>query len=144
MPYQPDWQNTDILPKFALFLSSLPNLHTLQVFHAEKDCNRAIKDVFQGFVFPKIRTLIIPETCYEILKCCPRVTKVWCNSGFGSKELVTVIAEYCKEVQEMRGFDLEDEDMVKSVLNDCSRLLCFLTPVLQELLRQLLICVFWR
>ena len=70
-----------------------------------------IKSGFQGVVLPRIRTLIIPGDCHEILKCCPRVTKVWCNRGNGSK-LVAVIATHCKEVQEMRGF-LADENFIK-------------------------------
>ena len=67
----------------------------------------AIKGGFRGVEVPRIRTLIIPGHCHEILKCCPRVTKVWCNRDNGSK-LVAVIA---KEVQEMRGF-FADEDGV--------------------------------
>jgi hypothetical protein len=89
-------------------------LHTLQVFHAG-DLTTAIKDGLQGIVFPRIRTLIIPGHCNDILKCCPQVTKVWCNRGDGSK-LVTAITKYCKEVQEMRGFSA-DETLVKSALN---------------------------
>jgi hypothetical protein len=77
----------------------------------------AIKNGFQGVVLPRIRTLIIPGHCHEILKCCPKVTKVWCNRSDGSK-LVTVIAKYCKEVQEMRGFYANDENMIKSALNN--------------------------
>jgi hypothetical protein len=77
----------------------------------------AIKNGFQGVVLPRIRTLIIPGHCHEILKCCPQVTKVWCNRSDGSK-LVTVIAKYCKEVQEMRGFYAKDGNMVKSALNN--------------------------
>ena len=77
----------------------------------------AIKNGFQGVVLPKIRTLIIPEYCHEILRCCPRVTKVWCNRGDGS-QLVRVISDYCKEVQEMRGFFPLDGKLVKSVSNN--------------------------
>ena len=77
----------------------------------------AIKNGFQGVVLPKIRTLIIPEYCHEILRCCPRVTKVWCNRGDGS-QLVRVISDYCKEVQEMHGFFPSDGKLVKSVSNN--------------------------
>jgi hypothetical protein len=85
-------------------------LHTLQVLHVHPKITTTIKNVLQvqGVVFPRIRTLIIPGHCPEILKCCPQVIKVWCNRGDGS-ELVTVIAEYCKEVQEMRGFSADEE-----------------------------------
>ena len=76
-----------------------------------------IKNGFQGVVLPRMRTLIIPGHCHEILKCCPQVTKVWCNRGDGS-QLVTVIAKYCKEVQEMRGFSPEDGKLIKSELNN--------------------------
>ena len=75
-----------------------------------------MKSGFQGVTLPRIRTLIIPGHCHEILRCCPQVTKVWCNHGNGTN-LVTVIAKYCKEVQEMRGF-LADENLVKSALNN--------------------------
>ena len=105
------YQSTVVIPKLAL-LSSLQNLHTLQVFHAHSHMTTAIKNSLQGVIFPKIHTLIIPEHCHEILKCCPHVTKVWCNRGSGSK-LVMVIAQHCKEVQEMRDFSA-DERLVKS------------------------------
>jgi hypothetical protein len=142
------YQSTVIIPKFSslLSLSSLQNLHTLQVFHAHSQMTTAIKDSLQGVELSQIRTLIIPGHCHEILKCCPEVTKVWCNRGDGSK-LVTIIAKYNKKVQEMRGFST-DEKLVKSALiYYCKRsqgLLCFLNTVLQELSRQLLICVFCR
>jgi hypothetical protein len=110
------YQTNVIIPKFFLSLSSLQNLHTLQVLHAHTQMTTAIKDGLQGVVFHRIRTLIIPGHCHEILKCCPQVTKVWCNRSDGSK-LVTVIAKYCKEVQEMRGFSA-DEKLVKSALNN--------------------------
>jgi hypothetical protein len=92
-------------------------LHTLQIFYAVSQISTAIKNGFKGIVLPRIRTLIIPGHCQDILKCCPQVTKVWCNYGDGSK-LVTVIAEYCKEVQEMRGFYIKDGDSVESALNN--------------------------
>jgi hypothetical protein len=138
------YQTNAIIPKFFLSLSSLQNLHTLQVLHAQTQMTTTIKYGVQGLVFPRMRTLIIPGHCHEILKCCPHVTKVWCNHSDGSK-LVTAISKYCKEVQEMRGFSA-GERLVKSVLNNCKELKIALLPntVLQELLRQLLICVFWR
>lgn len=56
---------------------------------------------------------------------------MWCNYKVwfeeDGSELVTAITEHCKEVQEMHGFSLADENLVKSVSNNCSRLLCFLT-----------------
>ena len=121
------YQSTLIMPKLASFLSSLQNLHTLQVFRAHTQMTTAIKKGFQGVVLPEIRTLIIPGHCHEILRCCPLVTKVWCNYDDGGK-LVTVIAKHCKEVQEMRGF-LADEKLIKSALNNkrVVRLFCFLT-----------------
>ena len=76
----------------------------------------AIRKGFRGVVLPRIRTVIIPGHCHVILRCCRQVTKVWCNRNDPSK-LVTVIAKYCKEVQEMRGFSSADEISVKSALN---------------------------
>ena len=76
------------------FLSSLPNLHTFQVFHAKEDRKTEIRNGFQSVILRRIRTLIIPEHCSGILKCCPQVTKVWCNYGDG-KKLVEVIRKYC-------------------------------------------------
>ena len=72
----------------------------------------AIKNGFEGVVLPRIRTLIIPGNCHEILRCCPHVTKVWCNRDDGQK-LMTVIAKHCREVQDLRGFNID----VKSALN---------------------------
>jgi hypothetical protein len=77
---------------------------------------KVIKNDLQDVVFPRIRTLIIPGHGREILKCCPQVTKVWCNRGNGTN-LVGVIAKYCKQVQEMRGF-LADTKLAKSALNN--------------------------
>ena len=88
----------------------------------------AIKNGFQGVVLPKIRTLIIPEVCHEILKCCSQVTQVWCTNGDGD-QLAMVIAEYCKEVREIRGFSAK-KDLVESALNNyikSGKLFCFLT-----------------
>jgi hypothetical protein len=104
-----------IIPNFISFISSLQNLHTLQIFHVINKITPAIRDGLQGVVLPEIRTLIIPGHCHEILKSCPQVTKVWCNNGNGTK-LVGVIAKYCKQVQEMRGFKA-DTKLAKSALN---------------------------
>jgi hypothetical protein len=89
-------------------------LHTLQVFHADSEMKTQIKDGFQGVIIRRIRTLIIPEYCFGILKCCPQVTKLWCNHGDG-RQLLAVIRKYCKKVQEIRGFRISaDEKLVKS------------------------------
>ena len=128
------YEQTIIPKKLACLLSSLQNLHTLQVFHAHTQMTTAIKNGFQGVVLPGIRTLIIPGHCHEILKCCPQVTKLWCNDGNGSK-LVTVMAKYCKDVQEMRGFLPKDEKFVKSALNKVLKIVLLpnLNTVLQGL-----------
>lgn len=73
-----------------------------------------IKNGLRGVLFPSIRILVISGNCYEILKYCPQVTKVWCLHGDVSM-LVTLIAGYCKEVQEMYGF-WADGELVKSAL----------------------------
>ena len=107
------YRSTFIIPKLA-FLSTLQNLHTLQILHAHLQMTKAIKSALRRVVLPKIHTLIIPEHCHGILKSCPHVTKVWCNRGDGST-LVTAIGKYCKEVQEMRGFSA-DGNLIKSAL----------------------------
>ena len=67
------YQSAVIPPKLGSLLSSLPNLHTLQVFHAHSEMTSAIRNGFEEVVLPTIRTLIIPGHCHEILKCCPQV-----------------------------------------------------------------------
>jgi len=109
------YHSSVIIQKLAFLLSSLQNLHTLQVFHAHTQLTTSIENGLQGVVLPGIRTLIIPEHCHAILKCCPQVTKVWCNHGDGS-ELVEVIAKYCKEVQEIRGFSPDVEEVVTGII----------------------------
>ena len=67
--------------------------------------------------------------------------------GDGS-HLVTGIAKYCKEVQELRGiYPKDDEKLVKSELVNFKELKIFFffaNTVLQRLSRQFLNCVFWR
>ena len=107
MPYE----RPVLIPTLSTCLSSLQNLHTFHVVGTTLNLTSEIESGFQGVVLPRIRTLIIPGDCHEILKCCPQVTKVWCNRDNGS-QLVAVIAKYCKEVEEMRGF-LADEEFIK-------------------------------
>ena len=109
------YESTVIPKKLACLLSSLQNLHTLQIFHFASNMSTALKNGFQGVTLSGIRTLIIPEQCHAILKYCPHVTKVWCNRGDGSY-LVTAIAKYCNEVQELRGIYPTAEKLIKSAL----------------------------
>lgn len=70
-----------------------------------------LKDNFSGHSFPTVRTAIVPDHGHEILRCCPRVRKVICNYGDGSK-LVTAIAKCCKEVEVVEGINA-DKNILK-------------------------------
>ena len=73
----------------------------------------ALKNGFERVTLSNIKTLVIPGYCHEILKRCPRVTTVWCTRDDGSK-LISVIEKHCKEVEDMRGFSVE-ERLIKSL-----------------------------
>ncbi|EDR15901.1 uncharacterized protein LACBIDRAFT_301341 [Laccaria bicolor S238N-H82] len=104
-----------VLPALTSCLQSLPNLHTIHVLHAHHtQMTTAIKGAFRNIVLPHVRTVIVPGYGHELLKCCPGVRSVRCIRDNGSK-LVTVIAENCKHVEEIRGFST-DEKMMKRIV----------------------------
>ena len=84
------YQNAVIILSLSTLLSSLEISPTLHVLHARIEIATRIKNDFQGH-----STLIIPVHCHEILKCCPLVTKVWCNRD-GKSALVTLLQNFVK------------------------------------------------
>ncbi|KAF5323441.1 hypothetical protein D9611_005560 [Ephemerocybe angulata] len=106
------------LPAFARCLRLMPNLQTVHVLDANPQMPKVIKSAFDSTVpLSSVRTVVIPGTCHELLKCCPGAETVWCNQGTGQK-LVTVISLYCKQVTEVRGFRCEENaNAMKRLVN---------------------------
>ncbi|KAF8956084.1 hypothetical protein BDZ97DRAFT_1853540 [Flammula alnicola] len=110
------YKSAAVVPTFSSTIALFQNLHTLHVLHADTQMTAAIKNGFKGVTLPSIRTLIIPDFCHEILRCCPGATTVWCIRDDGSK-LVSVIAKHCREVEEMRGFQVKgNENLMKRIV----------------------------
>ena len=61
-------------------LESLPNLHTLEMWSSEDtwDVRSLKRELKPWVVLPQIKTLIIPEHAYPLLKRCPNVEDVVC------------------------------------------------------------------
>ena len=69
---------SEATPQFVGCLMSLPNLHTLEIGLSEAGSSACLLEralVWQ-VVLPQIKTLIIPETAYPLLKHCPNVKDV--------------------------------------------------------------------
>lgn len=89
------------VPRFRMLLQSLQNLHTIHLAHSDHQIGKLLRQ--DGVMLPGIRTLVIQGHCYNLLRCCPNVTTVWCIEGDGTK-LVPNMRQYCKKVEELRGF----------------------------------------
>lgn len=66
----------------------------------------AFKDVFEERHYPQIRTIFLPTHAHIILRACPNVVEVICNSTdvrTGST-LLDAIGKDCKHVEVLEGF----------------------------------------
>ncbi|KAK1229626.1 hypothetical protein PQX77_007294 [Marasmius sp. AFHP31] len=95
-----------VLPAFARCIQALPNLHTLQVVHAHTQITSFIKNGFEGFSFPQIRTVIIPPQAHNLLLSCPEVRRVVCDCWVDSQKLVAPIVKICKKVERLEGMEM--------------------------------------
>ncbi|KAJ8086316.1 hypothetical protein PM082_005139 [Marasmius tenuissimus] len=95
-----------VLPAFARCIEALPNLHTLQVVHAHTQITSFIKNGFEGFSFPQIRTVIIPPQAHNLLLCCPEVRRIVCDCWVDSQKLVAPIVKVCKKVERLEGMEM--------------------------------------
>jgi hypothetical protein len=88
----------EALPAFAKCLQSLPNLHTLQIAGVYGQIATAIKTIFKGYRFSKIRTVILPPMAHHILGSCPQITDITCI-GYHENYFIRTIARRCKMVE---------------------------------------------
>ena len=101
-----------ILPAFADCLQSLPNLHTLELCHVHRGMTTKVKEAFEGIAIPSIRTVVLPAIAHHILRSCPNVEDVTCNSGDGS-QIFGTIASKCPKVERLSGM-MPSPAMLKS------------------------------
>ena len=106
--------STSVLPAFVRSIEALSNLHTLRIQMHHK-MSSDLKRTFEGHVFPQVRTISLPSHAHHILRCCPEVRKVICNSRMDSSTLVSAIAMGCKKVEEVQGFRGPENVMKRTV-----------------------------
>lgn len=115
-----------ILPPFVELLENLPNLHTIQIVHAHRKLAPQLKVAFYDKVFPSVRSVILPDSAHDILKCCSGVREVTCNEDDGGR-LITALSEgSCNQLEVLRGIHSTDtivERMSASLIAEY-----FLTP----------------
>lgn len=96
------FQTSNVLPPFVRLLSALPNIHTLEISHAHSAMTKALKDAFEGNVFPSIEKVILPTCAHEILRCCPEVREVTCNEDDGGRLVSALAQNGCKKLEILR------------------------------------------
>jgi len=88
-----------VLPAFAQALKSMTNLETLEVLHAHSQMTTPLKNAFEGFSYPWIKTVILPSCAHNILRCCPGVISVTCTEEDGSKLVGALAAANSTKVE---------------------------------------------
>ncbi|KAG8710789.1 hypothetical protein FRC11_004125, partial [Ceratobasidium sp. 423] len=94
---------SSVLPPFVKLLGALPNVHTLEIPHAHSAMTKALKEAFEGNVFPSIQKIILPTCAHEILRCCPEVREVTCNEDDGGRLVSALVHNGCKKLEVLRG-----------------------------------------
>ncbi|KIM73045.1 hypothetical protein PILCRDRAFT_93223 [Piloderma croceum F 1598] len=99
------YKTSTILPAFASCLAVLPNLHTIQVVHANTQMTTAIKTAFEGHTLPSVRTVAVPSCAHEILRRCPGVEHVTCNKHVDdeSRLIGALASAKCGNLKTLRG-----------------------------------------
>ncbi|KAG6876784.1 hypothetical protein C0993_000445 [Termitomyces sp. T159_Od127] len=103
------------LAAFAQCLKALPRLHTLQILRAHTQMTAHLKRALAfaplALALPQVHTVVLPTHTHNVLRACPAARAVMCNCGDGGK-LVGAIANACREVRVLRGFE-PDVNMMK-------------------------------
>ncbi|KAJ1311876.1 hypothetical protein OPQ81_010335 [Rhizoctonia solani] len=97
------FQTSSVLPPFVKLLGALPNVHTLEIPHAHSEMTAALKEAFEGNIFPSIERVILPTCAHEILRCCPEVREVTCNEDDGGRLVSALVYNGCKKLEVLRG-----------------------------------------
>ncbi len=78
-----------------------------------------LRDAFSQYKYPQIRTIILPSCAHAILRSCPEVRDVTCNSNKGSTLLSTIFKD-CPHVEVIDGVDwtekMQERALAKSYL----------------------------
>jgi len=98
------YSTATVLPACVRTIKALPNLHTLQIIRTHDRMSNTLKEAFDGHVFPQVRTISLPSHAHHILRCCPEVRTVICNTRMDASALVSAMAKVCKKVEEVQGF----------------------------------------
>jgi hypothetical protein len=97
------FQTSKVLPPFVKLLNALPNVHTLEIPHAHSAMTGALKEAFEGSVFPTVQKIILPTCAHEILRCCPEIREVTCNEDDGGRLVGALAHNGCKKLEVLRG-----------------------------------------
>ncbi|KAL0956973.1 hypothetical protein HGRIS_003076 [Hohenbuehelia grisea] len=106
------YQTESVLGAFARCLTCLPNLHTVNIFHAHSQMTTAIQKAFEGFTFPTVTTICLPTSAHQFLRCCPNIRQVDCAGGDGS-QLISAISKACKHVEQYECVETREETLIK-------------------------------
>ncbi|KAG8723026.1 hypothetical protein FRC09_005058 [Ceratobasidium sp. 395] len=80
-------------------LQSLFNVHTLKVYYTHPTIGSALKDAFKGRHLASIRTVVMPNYAYEVLRRCQGVEHITCTYGDGGKLAAAVVEAGCSSLQ---------------------------------------------
>jgi len=106
------FKSAEVVPTFASCIARLPNLHTLHILHAHTQMMKVLLTGFEPVSFLQIRTLVIPGNCWDVLKRCPKVKRLWSITDDG-RRLLQVVGQHCKEMEELRGISTDSKKMMK-------------------------------
>ncbi|KAL0572239.1 hypothetical protein V5O48_009721 [Marasmius crinis-equi] len=109
-----------VYPALARCLRALHNLHTLQVTHAHSQITSFIKNGFEGFTFPQIRTVFLPPQVHNFLLSCPGVRRVVCDGYGDSQKLLAPIIKKCGSLERLEGVDFESMASLKRLLKSAA------------------------
>ncbi|PPQ70344.1 hypothetical protein CVT24_013005 [Panaeolus cyanescens] len=92
-----------VLSALVSMLERLPNLETLQIVRVHPHMITPLKNAFEGRVFPQIQVIYLPTAAHHLLRSCPNVVNVTCNSQDDGSTIVGALKKYCKKVEEVKG-----------------------------------------
>ncbi len=71
-----------------------------------------LKNAFEGYTFPSIRTVILPPQAYNVLPSCTGVRSVTVNANnHECSKLITAIGAACPAVEKVVYFPLDDKSL---------------------------------
>ncbi|KAF9032455.1 hypothetical protein BDZ89DRAFT_1063360 [Hymenopellis radicata] len=113
----------EVLGTFAKCLEKLTSVTKLEITHAHTAMTTHLKNAFEGYTFPSIRTAILPAQAHNVLRCCTGVRSVTVNDmNHECSKLITAIGAACPAVEEVVDFHLDTGNNLKSLIKGAPNL----------------------